>query len=124
MNKNYFKIAWRNLISNKMSSLINISGLAVGLATGIIIMLWIKDELTYDNFHTNLPGIELMMVNTSQNGEVSTGQSTQAPLSTALRTGFPEIKYAARITSRSRHMLKYNDKSIYERGMYSEADFF
>ncbi len=124
MNKNYFKIAWRNLIRNKMSSFINISGLAVGLATGIIIILWIKDELKYDAFHTNLPRIDLVMVNSKQSGEISTGQSTQAPLSAALRSDFPEIKYAAHISSRSRQMLKYGEKSLYERGMYSEPDFF
>ena len=48
MLKNYLKIAWRNLIGNKVSSLINIGGLAVGIAVAMLIGLWIWDELSFD----------------------------------------------------------------------------
>jgi hypothetical protein len=51
MIKNYFKIAWRNLVRSKGYSAINIGGLAVGMAVAILIGLWIYDELTYDKFH-------------------------------------------------------------------------
>ncbi len=61
MFKNYFKIAWRSLGRNKISSFINIAGLAVGLATGIVMMLWIKDEFNYNKFHADLPNICLLM---------------------------------------------------------------
>src|SRR5450631_1379418 len=53
MFKNYFKIAWRNLIKNKVYSIINILGLAAGMAVALLIALWIWDEVTFDNYHTN-----------------------------------------------------------------------
>ena len=55
MIKNYLKIAWRNLIKNRVSSLINIGGLAVGMAVAMLIGLWIYDELSFDKW---LPGSE------------------------------------------------------------------
>src|SRR6267154_2732334 len=51
MFKNYFKTAWRNLVKNKFYSLINIAGLTAGLAIGILILLWVQDELSVDGFH-------------------------------------------------------------------------
>jgi putative ABC transport system permease protein len=51
MFKNYFKTAWRNLVKNKFYSLINIVGLSAGLAVGILILLWVQDELSFDSFH-------------------------------------------------------------------------
>ena len=51
MFKNYFKIALRNIIRHKGFSFINITGLAIGIACSILILLWIQDELSFDNFH-------------------------------------------------------------------------
>ncbi len=53
MIKNFFKVAFRNLIWNKVFSVINISGLAIGMASAILIFLWIQNEISYDRFHTN-----------------------------------------------------------------------
>jgi putative ABC transport system permease protein len=53
MFKNYFKIAWRNLVKSKIYSIINILGLAAGMAVAILIALWIWDEVTYDRYHSN-----------------------------------------------------------------------
>ena len=53
MIKNYFKIAWRNLVRNKAFSAINISGLALGMACSLLIMLWVQDERSVDGFHAN-----------------------------------------------------------------------
>ena len=53
MFKNYLKIAWRNLWRNKFFSTINISGLALGMACSILIILWVKNELSIDSFHKN-----------------------------------------------------------------------
>ena len=63
MIKNYFKIAWRNLIKNKATSLINIGGLAVGMAVAILIGLWIWDELSFDKSHRNYDHIAQVMQN-------------------------------------------------------------
>jgi len=53
MIKNYFKTAWRNFWRHKLYSLINIKGLTVGLAVGILLLLWVQDEFSYDRFHKN-----------------------------------------------------------------------
>ena len=61
MIKNYFKIAWRNLIKNKASSFINIGGLAVGMAVAMLIGLWIWDELSFDKYHQNYDRVAIAM---------------------------------------------------------------
>ncbi len=57
MFKNYFKIALRNLRRNKIYSFINISGLSIGLACAMLILLYVKDEVSYDRFHNNVSNI-------------------------------------------------------------------
>ena len=57
MIKNYLKIAFRNIIRHKAFSLINIAGLAIGMACGIFILLWVQNELSYDRFHKNADNI-------------------------------------------------------------------
>jgi putative ABC transport system permease protein len=124
MFKNYLKLAWRSLLKNKVSSFINIAGLAVGLATGIIIMLVVADEFSYDRFHTNLREIYFVMKNQKQNGGIHTGRSTAGPLAPALRHEMPEVKYAARVADAGDQLVRVGDKSIYESAMYAEPEFF
>jgi putative ABC transport system permease protein len=124
MLKNYFTIAWRTLLKNRKASFINIGGLAVGLAMGILIMLLVADEFSYDKFHANLPDIFIMMKHQIQAGETSTGRSTPGPLAAALRTDIPEIKHAARTSYPEQQLLKIGDKSLYENGLYADPEFF
>ena len=69
MIKNYFKIAWRNLIKSKGYSAINIGGLAVGMAVAMLIAFWIYDELSYNKFHKNYDRIAQVMQHQTFNGE-------------------------------------------------------
>ena len=57
MFRNYLKIAWRNLLRNKIYAFINIAGLAIGLACAMLILLYVKDEVSYDRFHENANNI-------------------------------------------------------------------
>ncbi|MEI9957082.1 MAG: hypothetical protein WDM90_12450 [Ferruginibacter sp.] len=66
MIKNYFKIAWRNLFKSKVSSFINIGGLALGMAVAMLIGFWIYDELSFDHYHKNYKHIA--RVNAKTNG--------------------------------------------------------
>jgi putative ABC transport system permease protein len=52
MIRNYFKTAWRNILKNKFYAAINIAGLTLGLTIGLLILLWVTDELSFDKFHT------------------------------------------------------------------------
>ena len=124
MIKNYFKIAWRSLTKNKVSSFINIGGLSIGLATAIIIMLVIVNEVSYDKFNTNLSDIRLLMRNQDMNGDIITGKQTPGPLAASVRTEIPEVKYAARESQSSSELLRIGDKSIYLNGIYADPDFF
>ena len=57
MFKNYLKTAWRNLVVNKFYSILNISGLAIGLATGIMLLFWVQNEFGYDKFNPDAQNI-------------------------------------------------------------------
>ena len=69
MIKNYFKIAWRNLLKNKVYSFINITGLATGMAIALLIGLWIWDELSFDKYHKNHDRLAQVMLNQTMKGE-------------------------------------------------------
>ena len=124
MYKSYLKIAWRNLVKNRLSAVINISGLAVGLATGIIIMLVIKDELSFDRFLPNLSKIYLVMKNDKQADGISTGRSTPGLLAERLRSEVPEARYVARSTYPGPQLIASGEKSIYLTTIHADPDFF
>ncbi len=124
MIKSYFKIAWRNLLKNKTSSFINISGLAVGLATSIIIMLVIVNELSFDKYNRNLSDTYLLMKNQKNVDGVRTGDATAGPMAATFRSEMPETKYAARVAYFDNQLMEVGDKTIYESGIYAEPDLF
>jgi len=107
-----------------MTSTINILGLALGLTIGIVIMLWTRDEVIYDQFHTNLKDVFILMKNKKQDGNITTGQATAAPLAAAIRNEIPEVRYAAHVSPPDQQLIRYKDKNIYEKGIYAEPDFF
>ena len=124
MLKNYLKIAWRSLLKNKTSSIINISGLAVGLAIGVLVLLFVLDEFSYNTFHTNLSDIHLLMKRQKVSNETHIGKSVAGPLAGALRTSIPEIKYVSRQSYQSQQLINTGDKSLYEKGIYVDPDYF
>ena len=85
MIKNYFKIAWRNLVKNKAHSFINIAGLSVGMAVAMIIGLWIWDEMTYNKDNPNYDRIAQVFQNNTMNTTVETWNSMPLPLGDELR---------------------------------------
>src|SRR6185295_2308809 len=88
MLKNYFKIAWRNLIKNKVSSFINVSGLAVGMAVALLIGLWIWDELSFDKYHKNYDRIAKIRQHINVNGNIQTEKTVPHPLAEELRNKY------------------------------------
>jgi putative ABC transport system permease protein len=126
MIKNYFKSAWRNLVKNKFYSTLNIAGLALGLTVGILILLWIQDEYSYDSFHKNARNIIKLenMVGTNASRQLWT--STTAPIGATAKVQIPGIKDVVRITGNYFYGLyKYNDKSFSdERNLFTDASFF
>ena len=86
MFKNYFTIAWRNLVKNKIYSIINVLGLAAGMAVAILIALWIWDEVTYDKYHANHDQLaQVMTTYTDNDGKMGTGHAVCMPIGDELR---------------------------------------
>jgi hypothetical protein len=85
MLKNYFKIAVRNLLRNKGFSLINIAGLAIGMASAILIFLWIDNEVSHDKFHEKKDRIYIANNRDKFNGELWAWSQTPKPLAPALK---------------------------------------
>src|SRR5579859_1288731 len=88
MLKNYFKIAWRNLLKSKGYAALNITGLAMGMAVALLIALWIGDELSFDKVHTNYDRIAQVMQHKSSNGETRTQPYIPFPLGAELRNSY------------------------------------
>ncbi len=107
MIRNYIKIAWRNLVRNKVSSIINISGLAIGLACVMLIGMYVKDELSYDRFFKD--SNRIYRVNTHEkmaNDEFLAGH-TPPPVGLALQNNFPEIESYTRIYKPGDEIIHY-----------------
>jgi putative ABC transport system permease protein len=97
MYKSYFKIGWRNLLKNKTYSLINIGGLAIGLACCTAIALYIWDEFSYDRFHTNYSTIYRVVEKQAQAGNIYNVAVTPGPLVPVLKSDFSEVDQTCRI---------------------------
>jgi putative ABC transport system permease protein len=123
MLKNFFKIAWRNLLRNRKSSLINISGLAIGMAVAMLIGLWIWDELTYDRYNTNYDRVAQVYQHQTWNGTVYTQQAMPFPLGAELRNSYGDnFKYLAMASWEGDHMLSKDNKHLYKDGIYIDKD--
>jgi putative ABC transport system permease protein len=106
MIKNYFKIALRNLRRNKIYSFINIAGLSIGLACAMLIILYVKDEVSYDRFHANVGNIYRIV---TQGIDKNGGKGRKDPNTGYLQgprftQNVPEIKFFVRVASREKNI--------------------
>lgn len=117
MFKNYFKIAFRNLIKNKVYSFINISGLAIGMAATILIGLWILDELNHNSHFKNRQRIAQIFQHESNNGLVETGPAIPRPLEFALRQDYNDnFKHIVMSSWEQPRYIKFGETNIYRSG--------
>lgn len=121
MFKNYLKIAIRNILRHKFYSIINIMGLAVGMACCILILLWVQDEMSYDRFHENADGIYRVIQNINFADHSTSWAITQGPLGSSLKEDFPEIINATRMRYEDFLTLTYNDKTFDETGLIADG---
>ncbi len=124
MFKNYLKIAYRNLLNNKVFSLINIVGLSIGLTATILILLWVHYESTYDAFHKNADDIYMMAIEWPVGENTRKALSTPPTLAAAMKQDFPEIKNATRFNSRIEGQIKV-ESGIYKNILaFADPAFF
>lgn len=118
MLKNYIKTAWRNLIRNKFYSVINIAGLTMGLAVGILILLWVQDELSFDSFHKNASNIYRMELFGGTGASKQIWSVTVAPMGPLAKQELPAVQNQVRLTNNWFFSLfKYQDKVFNEEGV-------
>jgi len=113
MIKNYFTIAWRSLIAGKSFSVINIGGLAIGMAGAILILLWLQNEISFDKFHANKNNLyEVYVLTNSTDGHPRAVNATSQPLGPALKQNYPEIAAITRVWDLNNWLLSADNKSL------------
>ena len=124
MLKNYLKTALRNFWRQKTYSLINITGLSVGLACSFLIFLWVSHELHYDRFQAEGDQLYRAMRNYYTKERIYTWSANPMPLAKGLEEEYPEITHAVLINW-NQHLLSRGEDIIFrERGLYAGPAFF
>jgi putative ABC transport system permease protein len=124
MVKNYFKIAIRNIKRNSAYSILNISGMAVGMASAILILLWAQDEWSYDRHFDNADNLFRVIGEMGTiSGKSSSSAITPAPLAKALKEEFPEIIRSSRCSIGSMLSFRIGDEFIDETAVPVDNDF-
>lgn len=123
MIRNYFKIAFRTILKQKGYSVINITGLATGMAVAMLIGLWVYDELSYNKYHANYNRIAKVMQSASVNGEFGVGEYMPLPLRGILQTEFQDdFKHVVIASWIDNHVLAYGDRKITKTGNYMSQE--
>ncbi|MDJ1471761.1 ABC transporter permease [Xanthocytophaga flava] len=120
---NYIKVAFRNLLRNKAFSVINILGLALGIASSLLIFLWIQDEVSIGKQYPNSASLYRIMEHEIADGRIVTDEDTPGLLADELKKQFPEIKYTSGFSGSELHLLSVGNKSTKQRGHFVGADW-
>ncbi|QMW06659.1 ABC transporter permease [Spirosoma foliorum] len=124
MLRNYVKIAFRNLVKNKVYSFINIGGLAAGMAVAMLIGLWIYDELSFDKFNPNYNRIAKVMLQQTVDGTTSTSEAIPIPLGKALKNDYSsDFSQVVLTHGTGEQILAHDTNKFTKRGSYVEPEF-
>ncbi len=126
MFRNYLKTAWRNLVRDRRFSLINITGLALGLTCSLLIFLWVADEKSVDNFHANAGRLYQVYQKTTIEGKTDGSYLTAGLLAEELKRAVPDIAMATPLEQNAPYpyTVSAGDKGLKENGTYATAEFF
>ena len=114
MLRNYFITAIRNIFRDKFYTFINIFGLAIGIAVAIFVLLYVKDELTFDKFHKNYKQIYRLESDFTIAGKEDKFAATQLPIAPTLKDEYPEIEEYVRLVPAGTQYFKYENKEYRE----------
>ncbi|HVU98364.1 MAG TPA: ABC transporter permease [Puia sp.] len=123
MLKNFFTVAWRNLYRGKGFSFINISGLAVGMASALLILLWVQNELSYDGFYHHSDRLYQVWRNGKDNTGISSQNITPQIVGPTMKKDYPEVERASRVFWDETLLLSRGEKKISIIGTMADPDF-
>ncbi|MEP6949241.1 MAG: ABC transporter permease [Ginsengibacter sp.] len=123
MLRNYFKTTFRNLWKNKGYSLLNIGGLATGIACAALIFLWVEDELTFNHYFSNRNNLYKIKDRQTYDGTTFVFDATPGPFANGIKTEIPGIRNTARTTWANQSLFSLGEKNIYEQGNYVDPGF-
>ncbi len=123
MLKNFFKVALRNLRRNTLYSVINISGLSVGIACSILILLWVQDETSYDNFIPKVNKLHQVWVNAEFDGAIQSWRSVPLPTYMEMKTAHAKIVNSCVTGWGGNRLLAVDDIRLMKDGYYVSEEF-
>lgn len=123
MIRNFFKVAYRNLLRNKGFSAINITGLAIGMAAAILILLWIYNEISYDRFHANKDRIYEVWNRVPFDGNTSSWNTVSEPTARAVEKALPEVERTVRVLANDNVLFSVGDKKLILSGKIVDTGF-
>lgn len=125
MFRNYLHVAFRNLGKQKLFTFLNISGLSIGMAAALLVLLWVYDERSFDLFHSDVERIYRINVAFESGGATQTWDITPGPIAMHALKDVPEVEKAVRWTGDDSWIVKYGDKSFLEKeGVFVDSAFF
>ena len=125
MLKNYFKVAFRNILKHKFFSFINILGMTIGVTACLLIILYVSDELSFDKFHTKADRMYQVGLHGKIAGQEIYTSTTCPPMSAALVADIPEIEESTRLDGYGLAAIKYGEKAFTEEKIfYADSNFF
>ena len=132
MIRNYIKTAYRSLLKNKGFTFLNVLGLSVGLATCLLIVFYVVDELSYDKYNTNAANIYRMTVDAKLNGNAGVYATTEVNWKDVLKTNFPEIEKTTRMINKDGlylspqkfYVKKDNGNILENKVVFTESSLF
>ena len=125
MLKNHLKVALRNILKHKFYSVINISGLAVGIATCLLILLFVQNELNYDKFHENSDRIYRIVTDFEMGGKPYKRAAVSPPVGFTMANDYPEVETVVRLRSGGTLFMRYEENSFKESEvLYADSTFF
>ncbi|HVU99283.1 MAG TPA: ABC transporter permease [Puia sp.] len=125
MLQNYIRVAWRNLTRNRIWAFTNVTGLSIGLAAVMLIMLYVSDEISFDRFQANGPHLyRLVHDSRDETGKEGGGGTTGGPMATAFLQSIPEISAACRIKGTDMQLVRKGSEILPEYATYADTSFF
>lgn len=124
MIRNYVKTAYRNLLKNRVYSVINSVGLSVGLTCSTLIALWVYDELSYDTFNQNYDRIFRVTTTKKTENGLSTFARTGALVANTLNDNYPEVEQTVRLRRREEVVLRGGKQTLESNIIFADPSFF